>query len=44
MKFKLPKRCPYCAHKLEDDKCVNPDCIAYKPEQLTEEKKEGESK
>lgn len=33
MKFKLPKRCEYCAHKLVDGKCVNPDCIAYvKPE------------
>lgn len=28
MKFKLPKRCEYCAHKLVDGKCVNPDCIA----------------
>lgn len=45
MKFKLPKRCPYCAHKLsEEEKCVNPECIAYKPEQQADEKKDGESK
>ncbi|MFR9128278.1 MAG: hypothetical protein ACLVLA_12900 [Acidaminococcus intestini] len=38
MKFKLPKRCPYCAHKVnEEGKCVNPECIAYDSE---EEKKE----
>ena len=36
MKFKLPKRCEYCAHKLVNGKCVNPDCIAYvKPETTT---------
>lgn len=30
MKFRLPKRCPYCAHKLDENgKCVNKDCIAY---------------
>lgn len=33
MKFKVPKRCPYCAHKLdEQEKCMNPDCIAYDPD------------
>ncbi|MEE3478795.1 MAG: hypothetical protein VZQ81_02035 [Succiniclasticum sp.] len=42
--FKIPKRCEYCAHKLVDGKCVNPACIAYKPEQQADEKKEGESK
>ena len=33
--FKIPKRCEYCAHKLVDDKCVNPACIAYKPVSYT---------
>lgn len=42
--FKIPKRCEYCAHKLVDGKCVNPSCIAYKPAEITDEKKEGESK
>lgn len=42
--FRIPKRCEYCAHKLADGKCVNPACIAYKPEQPAEDKKEGESK
>jgi len=42
--FKIPKRCEFCAHKLVDGKCVNPACIAYKPEQPAEDKKEGESK
>lgn len=37
--FKIPKRCEYCAHKLVDDKCVNPACIAYKPEQQADEKR-----
>lgn len=27
--FKLKKRCPYCAHVLENGKCKNKDCIAY---------------
>lgn len=41
MKFKLPKRCPYCVHKLnEEGKCVNPDCIAYA--HYEEKKKERE--
>lgn len=33
-KFTLPKRCPYCAHKLrEDGTCQNPECvIGYVPE------------
>lgn len=33
-KFTLPKRCPYCAHKLRaDGTCQNPDCvIGYVPE------------
>lgn len=44
MMFKVPKRCEYCAHKLVDSKCVNPACIAYKPEQPAEDKNEGESK
>lgn len=42
--FKVPKRCEFCAHKLVDGKCVNPACIAYKSDQQTDEKKEGESK
>lgn len=48
--FKIPKRCEYCAHKLVDGKCVNPVCIAYKPEETAttgdkqEEGKERESK
>ncbi len=44
MKFKLPKRCPYCAHKMKNNKCVNPNCIAYEPETDTKEqdKKDGE--
>lgn len=30
MRFKLPKRCPYCARKLDaEGKCVNQDCITY---------------
>lgn len=30
MKFKLPKRCPFCAWKVDaEGKCVNKDCIAY---------------
>ena len=44
--FKLPKRCEYCAHKLVNEKCVNPACISYKP--TTDDKqvegKESESK
>ena len=40
MKFKLPKRCSYCAHIVgEEGKCVNPDCIAYDRD---EDKKERE--
>lgn len=33
-KFTLPKRCPYCAHKLRaDGTCRNPECvIGYVPE------------
>lgn len=33
-KFVLPKRCPYCAHKLRaDGTCQNPECvIGYVPE------------
>lgn len=32
-KFTLPKRCPYCAHKLRaDGTCRNPECVRYKPE------------
>ncbi|SFO70416.1 hypothetical protein SAMN02910455_01695 [Acidaminococcus fermentans] len=43
--FKLPKRCEYCAHKLVDGKCVNPACIAYKPETVdSKTKKDGDSK
>lgn len=39
MKFKLPKRCPYCAHKLsEEEKCVNPECIAYDPKKDEKER------
>lgn len=33
-KFRLPPRCPYCAHKLRaDGTCRNPECvIGYVPE------------
>lgn len=33
-KFTLPKRCPYCAHKLRaDGTCQNPECIiGYVPD------------
>lgn len=33
-KFTLPKRCPYCAHKLRaDGTCRNPECvIGYVPD------------
>lgn len=28
--FKTPKRCEYCAHKLDENgKCINEKCIAY---------------
>lgn len=32
--FKLPKRCPYCAHKLNKfEQCKNPNCIiGYVPD------------
>nr|DAP78879.1 MAG TPA: Protein of unknown function (DUF983) [Caudoviricetes sp.] len=32
--FKLPKRCPYCAHKLNKlGQCKNPNCIiGYVPD------------
>lgn len=41
MKFKLPKRCLYCAHKLsEEEKCVNPECIAYDPKKDEKEREE----
>jgi hypothetical protein len=41
MKFKLPKRCPYCAHKLsEEEKCVNPECIAYDQKKDEKEREE----
>lgn len=42
MKYQRPKRCEYCAHKLDKNgKCQNPDCIAYTGE---EDKKESDSK
>lgn len=36
-KFTLPKRCPYCAHKLRaDGTCRNPECvIGYVPEKTS---------
>lgn len=36
-KFTLPKRCPYCAHKLRaDGTCQNPECvIGYVPEKTS---------
>lgn len=45
-KFVLPKRCPYCAHKLRaDGTCQNPACkIGYVPEVNTQNKETGESK
>lgn len=38
-KFVLPKRCPYCAHKLRaDGTCQNPECvIGYVPDKTKEE-------
>lgn len=45
--FKIPKRCEYCAHKLDaDGHCVNPNCIAYvAPATTTDsDKKDGDSK
>lgn len=30
--FTLAKRCAYCVHKVDENgKCVNEQCIAYKP-------------
>ena len=46
-KFTLPKRCPYCAHKLRaDGTCQNPECvIGYVPETKdTSDKSNAESK
>lgn len=36
-KFTLPKRCPYCAHKLRaDGTCQNPECvIGYVPDKTS---------
>lgn len=36
-KFTLPKRCPYCAHKLRaDGTCRNPECvIGYVPDKTS---------
>ena len=44
--FKIPKRCEYCAHKLEDGKCVNQNCIAYTKSETADSKtkKDGDSK
>lgn len=41
-KFTLPKRCPYCAHKLHaDGTCQNPGyIIGYVPEQQRADDKE----
>ena len=40
--FKIPKRCEYCAHKLDaDGHCVNPNCIAYVATATTDEKAES---
>ena len=46
--FKLRKRCPYCAHVLnEKGECENPKCINYKgdrdSETTTEEDKKDSS-
>lgn len=47
-KFVLPKRCPYCAHKLRaDGTCQNPECvIGYVPDKTsnTSDKSDTESK
>lgn len=41
MKFKLPKRCSYCAHIVDEEgKCVNPDCIAYDHDEKKEREEE----
>lgn len=45
-KFTLPKRCPYCAHKLRaDDTCRNTECvIGYVPDKTKDtDKKTKES-
>ncbi len=41
--FKIPKRCPYCAHKVNaQGQCKNPECIiGYVPDKP--KKKEEES-
>ena len=44
MKFKLPKRCPFCARKLDaNGKCVNKDCIAYVPPQEADDTTEADT-
>ena len=44
--FKIPKRCEFCAHKLDaNGHCVNPNCIAYQPaDTTTDDTKKEESK
>lgn len=38
--IKLAKRCPYCAHKVDQTtgKCVNQNCIAYGTEVVKTDK------
>ena len=44
MKFKLPKRCPFCAWKVDaEGKCVNQDCIAYVPPKEAENTTEADT-
>ena len=44
MKFKLPKRCPFCARKLDaNGNCFNKDCIAYVPPQEAEDTPEADT-
>lgn len=44
MKFKIPKRCPFCARKLDaNGKCVNRACIAYVPPQEAEDTTEADT-
>lgn len=45
--FKLPKRCPHCAHKLRaDGTCQNKECLWYVPDKTsnTSDKSDTESK
>lgn len=43
--FKLPKRCPHCAHKLRaDGTCQNKECLWYVPDESESSKSEKTEK